>query len=190
MVVFGPHVEEIDPSTTPFYVTLVIHDLLLHNFMLDSGASRNLMPLAVMEQLGLQITRPNKDLYSFDYKRAKRLGMVKDLVVSLAQIPKKSLLMDIVVEDIPPRFNMLLYRPWVSKVGGSTKLDLTSATIPTFGGKERRLYKESRFVKTMTPTEGSKNSLVYGKESNLLCLFLEEDDTILEETLLHLNMQL
>ena len=44
MVFFGPHVEEIDPSTPPFYVSLVIHDLLLHNCMLDSGASHNLMP--------------------------------------------------------------------------------------------------------------------------------------------------
>ena len=64
MVVFGPHVEELDTSTPPFYVSLVIHDLLLHNCMLDSGASHNLLPLLVMEQLGLQITRPYKDLYS------------------------------------------------------------------------------------------------------------------------------
>ena len=28
MVVFGPHVEELDASTPPFYVSLVIHDLL------------------------------------------------------------------------------------------------------------------------------------------------------------------
>ena len=58
MVVFGPHVKELDPTTPPFYVSLVFHDLLLHNCMLDSGASHNLMPLSVMEQLGLQITRP------------------------------------------------------------------------------------------------------------------------------------
>lgn len=49
MVFFGPHVKEEDPSTAPFYVTLVIHDLLLHNSMLDLGASHNLMPLTVME---------------------------------------------------------------------------------------------------------------------------------------------
>ena len=49
MVVFGPHVKEIDPSTPPFYVSLVIHDLLLLNCMLDYGASHNLMPLSVME---------------------------------------------------------------------------------------------------------------------------------------------
>lgn len=61
--------EEFDPSTTPFYVALVIYDLLLQNFMLDSEDSHNFIPLSVMEQLGLEITRPYKDLYSFDSKR-------------------------------------------------------------------------------------------------------------------------
>lgn len=84
MVFFGPHVEEIYPSTTPFYVTLVIHVLLLHNFMLDFGASHNLMPLTVMEKLVLEITKPYKDLYSFNSKRVKCLGMLKDMVVNLA----------------------------------------------------------------------------------------------------------
>ena len=134
MVVFGPHVEEIDPSTPPFYVSLVIHDLLLHNCMLDSGASHNLMPLSVMEQLGLQITRPYKDLYSFDSKRVKCLGMIKDLVVNLAQIPAKSVVMDIVVVDILAHFGMFLSRSWGTKIGGSIKLDLTYATVPVFGG--------------------------------------------------------
>ena len=110
MVVFGSHVEELDASTPPFYVSLVIHDLLLHNCMLDSGASHNLLPLSVMEQLGLQITRPYKDLYSFDSKRVKFMGMIKDLVVNLAQIPAKSMVMDIVVVDIPAHFGMLLSR--------------------------------------------------------------------------------
>ena len=49
MVVFGPHVEDMDLATPPFYVTLVIHDLLLQNYMLDSGALYNLLPLSVME---------------------------------------------------------------------------------------------------------------------------------------------
>lgn len=84
MVIFGPHVEELDPSTAPFYMTLGIHDLLFHNCMLDSRASHNLIPLEVMEQIGLQITRHYKDLYSFDSKRVKCLGMIKDLVVNLA----------------------------------------------------------------------------------------------------------
>ena len=53
MVLFEPHVEELDPSTAPFFVTLVIHDLLLHNCMLDSRASHNLMPLAMIKKTSL-----------------------------------------------------------------------------------------------------------------------------------------
>ena len=106
------------PSTAPFYVTLVIHNLLMHNCMLDSGASHNFMPLSVMEQLGLEITRPYKYLYSFDSKRVKCLGMIKDLVVNFAQISMKSVVKDIVVADIHPHFGILLSRSWGSKVGG------------------------------------------------------------------------
>jgi hypothetical protein len=45
-------------EVSPFYISLNIHDLILHNAMLDSGTSHNLMPKAVMEKLGLEVTRP------------------------------------------------------------------------------------------------------------------------------------
>ena len=53
MVVFGPHVEEQDSTTPPFYVNLVLRDLLFHNCMLDSEASHNMFPLFIMEQFWL-----------------------------------------------------------------------------------------------------------------------------------------
>ena len=40
------------------------------------------------------------------------LGLIKDLVISLHQIPKKSIVMDIVVADVPAKFGMLLSRSW------------------------------------------------------------------------------
>jgi hypothetical protein len=58
-IFFGPCVEEsgdVD-DVPPFYVTLKIHDLTLHNVVLDLGASHNLMPKVVMDELGLDITR-------------------------------------------------------------------------------------------------------------------------------------
>ena len=61
-----------------------------------------------MENLGLDITRPYKDLYCFDSKKVKCLGLIKDLVISLTQIPAKSLIMDVIVDDIPVKFGMLL----------------------------------------------------------------------------------
>ena len=48
IIVFGPHIDDKEDSFSPFYVTLNIHDNILHNFILDSSASHNLMPKVVM----------------------------------------------------------------------------------------------------------------------------------------------
>jgi hypothetical protein len=140
---FGLHVEETsdDEYVPPFYVSLKIHNLNFHNAMLDSGTSHNIMPKVVMEELGLEVTRPYKELLSFNSRKVKCLGLIKDLVVSLAQIPAKNMVMDIVIADIPLKFGMLLSRSWAMKLKGTLHMDMTYATIPMFG-HDRRLYKE------------------------------------------------
>lgn len=67
-LIFGPDVngKPVEGGIPPFYISLNIHDKILHNSMLDFGASHNLMPKSVMENLKLDITRPYKDLFSFD----------------------------------------------------------------------------------------------------------------------------
>ena len=63
-IVFGPRMKNVvDDDVPPFYVTLKIQDLLLHNTMIDYGASHNLMPKEIINNLGLDITRPYKDLF-------------------------------------------------------------------------------------------------------------------------------
>ena len=54
-MLFGPKVDGKyqEGPIPPFYVSLNIHEKILHNTMLDSGASHNLMPKVVMEILGL-----------------------------------------------------------------------------------------------------------------------------------------
>ena len=56
----------------PFYSSLNVHDKILHNAMIDFGASHNLMPKSVMDKLNLDITRPYKDLLSFDSSQVPR----------------------------------------------------------------------------------------------------------------------
>ena len=84
MVLFGPPVKEKDSSTPTFYVTLETHELLFHNCIIDLGASNNLMPLPIMDQLGLEITKPYKDMYSIDSKIVKYLETIKDLAVNFS----------------------------------------------------------------------------------------------------------
>ena len=109
---FGPWVQSLDKveDVPPFYISLRIHDMFLQNAMLDSCASHNLMPEVIMDSLGLDITKPCKDLFSFDSRKVKCLGLIKDLVVILDQTLEKSIVMDVVVVDVPPKFGMLLSR--------------------------------------------------------------------------------
>jgi hypothetical protein len=65
-IVLGPMIEYRDESYPPFYISLNIHDKILHNCLLDSGASHNLMLKSVMEELGLEITKTYHDHFSFD----------------------------------------------------------------------------------------------------------------------------
>jgi ribonuclease HI len=42
------------------------------------------MPKAVMDELGLDVTKPYHDLFSFDSRKVKCLGLIKYLVINLA----------------------------------------------------------------------------------------------------------
>jgi hypothetical protein len=117
--VLGPMVEDRDDSSPPFYTSMNIHDKVLHNCLMDSEASHNLMPKTVMEELELEVTKAYHDLCSFDSRRVQCLRVIKDLVVSLFQLPMESVVMDIVVADVPPKFSMLLSRSWIKKLGGT-----------------------------------------------------------------------
>ena len=81
------------------------------------------MPKAVMDELGLSITNPYHDLFSFDSRKVKCLGLIKDLVVNLSQLFSKNIMMDIVVADIPPKFGLLLSRSWSKRLGGTLKME-------------------------------------------------------------------
>ena len=119
-LIFGPNVngKNQEGGVPPFYISLSINDKILHNAMLDSGASHNLMPKAIMETLNLDITRPYKNLFSFDSSKVQCLGLIKELCVTLVQYLDKSIVMDIVVVDIPPKYEMLLSRSCGEKLQG------------------------------------------------------------------------
>jgi ribonuclease HI len=166
-VILGPMVEDRNDSSPPFYTSLNIHDKVLHNCLMDSGASHNLMPKTVMEELGLEVTRAYHDLYSFDSRKVQCLGVIKDLVVTLFQLPMKSVVMDIVVADVPPKFGMLLSRSWIKRLGGTLQMDLTYATIPVFGGEHRRLYREAQLAYIISDEANPTNHPIFALDTDL-----------------------
>ena len=134
--------------------------------MLDSGASHNLMPKGVVESLGLEVTRPYKYLYSFDSKRVKCLGLIKYMVVTLNKLPYKTIVMDVVVANIPPKFGVLLSRSWTFKLKGSLQMDMSYATIPVWDGS-RRLYSEKRTPYVVSSQDKPEVHHIYAVDTDL-----------------------
>ena len=165
---------------------------MIHNCLLDLGASHNLMPKAVMEALGLSITQPYHDMYAFDSRVVKCLDVIKEMVVNFAQLPMKSVIMDVVVADITPKFGLLLSRSWEKKVGGTLQMDLTYATIPVFGGENRRMYRELQFSYIVTDDKNPTNHPLYviDKDLGTCMLHFSDDDNIAGLLQLKRNSQL
>ena len=68
----------------PFFASLKINDLLLHNYMYDSGASSNIITKNVMNMLNLKITRPYHNVCAMDSREIETHGIILNLQVKLA----------------------------------------------------------------------------------------------------------
>jgi hypothetical protein len=135
------------------------------------------MPKTVMDELGLEVTKNYHDLYSFDSRKVKCLGVIKDLVVTLFQLPMKCVVMDIVVFDVPPKFGMLLSRSWIKRLGGTLKMDLSYATILVFGGEHIRLYREAQLAYIISDEGNPTNHPIFSLDTNLGSSMLQLNDS-------------
>ena len=125
------------------------------------------MPKKVMDELGVEITKKYHDIYTFNSKSVKCLGVIKYLVISLTQFPMKILVIEIVVADITSRFGMLLSRSWSKNLGGTLQMDITYATNLVFGGEFKRLYRETKMAYIISDQQNPSNHLIYAKEKEL-----------------------
>jgi hypothetical protein len=109
----------------PFFMTLMMNIKYLNNCMLDTGVDENMMSLKVMQQMGLKVTRPYRNVCGFESKSIPTHGVVENVEVQLKEFPKKTVHIDIIVVDVPDMWGMLLSRKFGAMIGGSLEMDLT-----------------------------------------------------------------
>ncbi|KAH9303231.1 hypothetical protein KI387_014814, partial [Taxus chinensis] len=144
-VYFGTYLVESQLNVDPFFTTLIIKDRLLHNYMFDSGASCNVMPLEVMNKLDIKVKVAYGSCTAMDSREVSVVGCVKGLVVQLETYPGKNLKLDVVIFDIPTKWGMLLLRKWAASVGGSVQMDMSYTPIPIKGSLVK-LYGEKKML--------------------------------------------
>ena len=79
---------------------------------------------------------------------------------------EKSLVMDVVVANVPLKFGMLLSRSWASKIKGTFQMGLSYAKIPIFG-EQRRLYGENLLAYMINNKENPKNHPIYFVDTDM-----------------------
>jgi hypothetical protein len=123
----------------PFFMTLMMNNKYLNNCMLDTGVGANMMFLKVMQQMGLKVTRPYRNVCGFESKAIPTHGVVENVEVHLKEYPEKTIHTDIIVVDVPDVWGTLLSRKFGAMIGRSLEMDLTFLRLPLKDGTMGRL---------------------------------------------------
>ena len=98
------------------YFNIFNHNV--HNYLVDSGASSNVMPLLVCKRINGQPIPSSYQIIQLDRSVVKVLGEMKDVLIRLFADPKVCQFIDIMVVDIPEAYGLILSRDWSMKLNG------------------------------------------------------------------------
>jgi hypothetical protein len=105
-------------SIPPFLLTFEIFNRNMHNCLVDSGASSNVMPYFVCKKLNATPTKISTHIIQLDISEVKVIEELKDVMIRIASNPKIHQVIDIVVVDIPEAYGIFLSHDWSHKLQG------------------------------------------------------------------------
>jgi ribonuclease HI len=161
----------------PFYVSLRVNDLLLHNCLLHLGAKANIMTEEAMQQLGLKISRINtKD----NFVR----GAIKDLEVAFDSCPDAPFWINVFIVGNINKFGIIICDELIAHLGGSIHMEQSEAVIPHPEGGHYIVHSES-FVGSPVEDPDEVDDQLLCINSSLSDWFIQEgklDMDTVEET--------
>ena len=96
------------------------------------------------------------------------------MVVTMTKMSSKAVVMDVMVEGIPPKFGIFLSRTWTSKLKGSLQMNMSYVPIPGIGGN-KRMYSENRSPYVVSIQESPNTHAIYDIDIDLGCSVLFND---------------
>ena len=103
---------------SPFYLSLIIGDKIVHNCMIDSGASSSIMPRCVADQACLKYEPMIKHVLQLDGTLVIIVGIIKGLRMALHACPSCTVTQDISIVELPSHFSICLSRDFTTQIGG------------------------------------------------------------------------
>jgi hypothetical protein len=99
-------------NVPPFLLTFEIFNRNVHNRMVDSGASSNMIPWSFCQKINAEVEPSSLKIIQLDRMDVKVMGELKNVLIRLSSNPKVHQVIDIIVVDIPEVYGMFLSRDW------------------------------------------------------------------------------
>jgi hypothetical protein len=156
----------------PFFVTLQVNGLLLHNCLLHPGAKANIMTEEVMQQLGLKLSQ-------FNTKNNFVKGAIEDLEVVFDSYPDAPFQMNVFVIDDINKFGIIICDELIAHLGGSIHREQSEVVIPHPEGGD--------YIVRSKPFAGASVEDPDEIEDQLLCINSGLSDWFIQEGKLNMD---
>jgi hypothetical protein len=100
-------------NVPPFLLTFEIFNRNVHNCMVDSGESSNVMPWFVCHKINTEVEPSTLKIIQLDRTSVKVVGELRNVLIILSYNPKVHQVIDIIVVDIPDVYGLFLRRDWL-----------------------------------------------------------------------------
>jgi ribonuclease HI len=134
-------------NVPPFLLTFEIFNRNVHNCMVDSGASSNVMPWSVCQKINAEVEPSSLKIIQLDRTDVKVMGELKNVLIRLSSNPKVHQFIDIIVVDIPEVYGMFLSRDWSEQLHGYFATDWSHLWLRENGKPNKIRVNRERYLK-------------------------------------------
>ena len=153
----------------PFLLTFEIFNHNVHNCLVDSGASVNVMPLSVCKRINGKPKPSTWRVIQLDRTSVKVIGEMEDVLIRLSSNDKVCQFIDIVVADILEAYGLVLSRDWSTKLNGYFASDWSHLCLPYKGipnqikllRKPHMKHNVTQFEENNEPVDSNFGKLLY-----------------------------
>ena len=117
-------------QTLPFLLIFEIFNRNLHNCLVDTGASSNVMPYSDCKKLNAEPWMSKTKIIQLDRSHVKVFRELKDVLIRLSSNSKVHQTIDIIVVDIPKTYGVILSKDWSAKLNGYFATDWSHLWLP------------------------------------------------------------
>jgi ribonuclease HI len=134
-------------NVPPFLLTFKIFNRNVHNCMVDSGASSNVMPWSVCQKINAEVKPSSLKIIQLDRTNVKVIGELKNVLIRLSSNPKVHQVIDIIVVDIPEVYGLFLSRDWSEQLHGYFATDWSHLWLPENGKPNKIRVNREHYLK-------------------------------------------